>query len=184
MFSQLHVVIRSTAIFLPRVVWFPEGFARTMVSWMKRVGCLFIDVFFFNDMVAVCADEHMDVFPSFSLFAYFHQPTWDCSIWEWILSEIYSPSERLCYWRVSVVGFTHHSCTTAQSVTFTQGYCILYKSYFWSCNLIGWECWYLDSTGTFHCLCHFTSFRNQNYSLHLYAQIGYFRIGLSSKCIK
>lgn len=111
--------IRSTAIFLPRVVWIPEGFTRTMM----RVGCLFLDVFCFNDMAAVCADGHMDVFSLFfSLFAYFHQPTWDCSIWEWILSEIYSPSERLCYWRVSVVGFTHHSCATAQLVTFTQCY--------------------------------------------------------------
>ncbi len=76
-------------------------------------------------------------FPLFSLFACFHQPTWDCSIWEWILSEIYSLSERLCYWRVSFVGFTHRSCATAQSVTFTQVTCILYKSYFWSCHLVG-----------------------------------------------
>lgn len=37
------------------------------MSWMKRVGCLFIDVFCFNDMAAVCADGHMDVFSLFSL---------------------------------------------------------------------------------------------------------------------
>lgn len=56
-------------------------------------------------------------FPLFSLLACFHQPTWDCSIWEWILSEIYSQSELLCYWRVSILPFTHHSCATAQSLS-------------------------------------------------------------------
>lgn len=46
-------------------LWIPEGFRRTMMSWIKRVGCLFMDVFCFNDMAAVRADRHMDIFPSF-----------------------------------------------------------------------------------------------------------------------
>lgn len=36
------------------------------MSWMKIVGCLFIDVICFNDMVAARAERHMDIFfPSF-----------------------------------------------------------------------------------------------------------------------
>lgn len=64
-------------------------------------------------------------FPLFSLLACFHQPTWDRSIWEWILSEIYSQSELLCYWRVSILPFTHHLCATAQSLSLqVVGYCL------------------------------------------------------------
>lgn len=40
---------------------------RTMVSWMKIVGCLFIDVICFNDMVAARVERHMNIF--FSLFS-------------------------------------------------------------------------------------------------------------------
>ncbi len=178
--------IRSTDIFLPRVVWIPEGFTRTMMSWMKRVGCLFLDVFCFNDMAAVCTDGHMDVFPSFfslCLFSPAHmgllhlrvdsvrdlQSVWAAMLLKSVCCRFHTSFMRYC----PVSHF--HAGLLAYYTRVTSGLVLWWER---------WECWYLDSTEMLHCLCHFTSFKNQNCSLHLYAQIDYFRIGLSSKCIK
>lgn len=139
--------------------------------------------FCFKDMAAVCTDGHMDVFPSFFSLCLFSparmglldlrvdsvrdlQSVWAAMLLKSVRCRFHTSFMRYC----PVSHF--HAGLLAYYTRVTSGL------------VIWWECWYLDSTEMLHCLCHLSSFRNQNCSLHIYAKIDYFRIGLSSKYIK